>query len=130
MPVRISAIDRSLGPLRNAATVSSCKYPALPASFRYRSGTTMPALSDRLPVSLPMPLRLAVPVPERLRVGPGLALAVPVEPLPVAGSYDWDEDKLRVQVVEFNSTSISYNIVYTRTLTSVLIFALRHGVSG
>jgi hypothetical protein len=34
MPVRISA--RSLDPLRNAATVTSCKYPALPASFCYR----------------------------------------------------------------------------------------------
>jgi hypothetical protein len=40
MPVRIMirVSARSLGPLRNlnAATVTSCKYPALPASFCYR----------------------------------------------------------------------------------------------
>jgi hypothetical protein len=55
MPVRISATtSRSLDLLRNAATVTSCKYPALPASFCYRKArqnmcSEKPAPGIRIP---------------------------------------------------------------------------------
>jgi hypothetical protein len=71
MPVRISARSLDSDPLRNAATpsrtVTSCKYPALPASFCYRKTRQNLALTLRLSESQPASECAVRPVP-RARV--------------------------------------------------------------